>query len=394
VIKTNVIKFMKLNEQQKAQATSDAVDIIKDKLTPAEVVDSEAYAQFKALDNHPILNEKKYYTLSNGRKISLGTADFRLKEIIKELPSQEQKQVMSLRKIFNSILCRRNAKQRKCYGTIIDSKGNYAHTGNKFAPKSAEIIELFGRMFSTREVHEIVVKQFQITCSHQAIINFREKNISEINAKIEQHQRSYSDIRLGHKRSRLEELIWIYGSRKRLYEVTKKGDDHRLLLMTLEQIRKEIEGDSLRIDGTLTHNVEVTVQQHIHNELFVNFPLKEIIMARVAAKLKLDPTQLISQLNRSYYNNFITGTTDEIPAYPSTQTYDFDKIRRIHKQQEQLKQIEDANVIKVITPEKAATATSLKDVLLAKLANKSSNVNHTKNALSGKFIDRANKAAN
>lgn len=372
---------------------AQAAESVIGKLAPAEIVDREAYDEYLRLDAMPIMNDKKYVLLSNGRKISLGTADFRLKHIIKDLPDDEQQTVFSKRKIFNNILCKRNAKLQKAYGTIIDSKGRRIPTASKFAPVSKEMVELFGRMFSAKEVHEITVKQFNIPCSLQSIINFRDAHINEINERTEVHKRTYSDIRLGHKRSRLEELTWIYGTRRRIYEGTKKGDDHRLLLMTLEQVRKEIEGDSLRIDGTLNMNVEATIQGHINRELFSNFVLKEMIMARVAARLKVNVEYILTELNKSYYHGILNPVDEnpvEMPAYPSNQTYDFDRIRRINIQANQIKQLE-ASKVSVTSDVNKAQAGSIKEMLLAKLANKSENVNYAKNKMSGKFTDKANE---
>jgi len=373
--------------------TEDAEKIIGP-LIPAEIKDSKAYEEYLELRNHSLLNEKKIQTLSDGRKISLGHLEHRLKLLVQDLPEAEQKKILTLRKVYNTIIARANSKMRRAYGTHIDGEGKWQRTADKFVMVKQDMIDLFGRMFTAREVHEVVVKQFQIPASLQSIINFREKHQVEIGTKIEEHKRTFSDIRLGYKRSRLEELAWIYLSRKRIYEATKKGDDHRLLLMTLEQIRKEIEGDTLRINGDINVNVEATINEHIHKELFVNFPLKEIIMARVAARLKTSPTNLLAELNKSYYNTYLNQASndgeEDMPAYPSTQTYDFDRIRRINIQADQVKQLEQGK-IKVNDPTKTEKAESVKDLLLRKLKNKSETVNYNRTKLAGEFVDKSNK---
>lgn len=368
----------------------DAETVIGE-LIPAEVVDTKAYEEYVRLAAHPILNERKVITFSTGRKMSLGTATHHIERFITDLPEAEQKQILALRKVWLTLHCRRNAAHTKAYGSMADSEGKLVRKNDKFALVRREMIELFGRMYTAKEVHELTVKEFEIQCTLQSVMNFRERNIGEINARIEEHKRTYSDIRLGYKRSRLEELTWLYITRKRIYEHSKKGDDHRLLLMTLEQLRKEIEGDTLRIDGTINANIELTVQQHINKELFSNFPLKEIILARVAARAKVETATLLLEINKSYYNQFLHSDSDasvELPAYPSTQTYDFDRIRRIQYQAAQ----QPANVVKVITTQQATTAMTVKEALLKKLKNKSEHINYNKEKLSGKFVDRSNDA--
>lgn len=367
----------------------DAEHVIGE-LTPPEVVDLTAYAEYKRLNAHPILNERKIITFSTGRKMSLGTATHHIERFIADLPEQEQKSILAQRRVWLNLHCKKNAAHTKAYGSFADSEGKLVRKNDKFAMVKREMIELFGRMYTAKEVHEITITQFEIQCTLQSVMNFRERNINEINAKTEEHKRTYSDIRLGYKRSRLEELSWLYITRKRIYEHTKKGDDHRLLLMTLEQLRKEIEGDTLRIDGNLNASIELTVQEHINKELFSNFPLKEIILARVAARASVQMETLLVEINKSYYNKFLHPAADtqvELPAYPSTQTYDFDRIRRIQYQAAQ----QPAPEVKVITAQQATTAMTVKEALLAKLKNKSEHINYNKEKLSGKFIDRSNQ---
>jgi len=381
--------------QTNPQLIEDAKKVIGD-LLPAEIIDSEAYADFQRLNSNPILSaERRHVVFSSGRRVSLGTVMHHFKRFIDEdeLPEEEAKSLLAKHKLYSSIMCRRNAALRKAYGTMVNGEGKYQRKADKFMHVKQELVELFGRMFTAKEVHELVVRQFQIPCTLQAVMNFRERFIDEINIKIEEHKRTYSDIRLGHKRSRLEELTWLYLTRKRTYEATKKADDHRLLLQTLEQIRKEVEGDTLRIDGSFTANVELTIQEHIQKELFTNFPLKEIILARVAARAKMDMGQLLLEINKSYYSVLLhpqDGSNPEMPVYPSTLTYDFDHIRRMHAQADRNKTIA-AQAVTVTNAAPTSEADTIKAALLAKLRNKSEHINYQKEKLSGKFIDKANK---
>ena len=102
------------------------------------------------------------------------------------------------------------------------------------------------------------------------------------------------------------------------------------MLKTLEQIRKEAEGDILTINGAIDVNIEAQIQEHIQEEIYKTINLKEIILGRVAARMNYDPSKLIAALHNSYYAKFvqISGEYDEDAeiTYPSSQAYDFTKI--------------------------------------------------------------------
>lgn len=377
--------------------TAEDAKLIVGTLNPAEIVNQEAYDKYIKISKQSILNDGKFIVTSANKKISLGTLDHNLKNLIEHLPEQEQSAIMAKRRLYNKLLCERNTQLRLAYGTVVKDDATHTKSGYNKQPatldqRSAEIIELFGRMFTTQEVHEICINEWKIPVSIKTVGDFRITHQKEIERRVEDHKRTYSDIRLGHKRSRLEELSYLFLTRKRIYEATKKSDDHRLLLMTLEQVRKEAEGDSIRIDGTMNFNIEQTIQEHIQKELFVHFPLKEIIMARVAARAGKSVGQLLNEFDKSYYNKFLHNTQDieheEVPAFPSTLPYDFDRIRR---EQAQLAAAPKQEV-KVMDIETTDAATKIQQMLLAKLQTKKEDVNAVKNNLSGRFIDKANGA--
>ena len=129
------------------------------------------------------------------------------------------------------------------------------------------------------------------------------------------------------KRPRLEELAWMYSKMKARYVSLNGIDAYNSMLRTLEQIRKEAEGDVLNINGVLDVNIEVTIQNHIQKEILKTINLKEIILGRVAARMNFDTKKLVAGLHNSYYAKFvdISGEYDEEAEmnYPSNQAYDF-----------------------------------------------------------------------
>ncbi len=114
-----------------------------------------------------------------------------------------------------------------------------------------------------------------------------------------------TDVRLYNKRPRLEELAWMYSKMKARYVALNGIDAYNSMLRTLEQIRKEAEGDIININGVLDVNIEVKIQNHIQKEILRTINLKEIILGRVAARMNYDPNKLIAGLHNSYYAKFV-----------------------------------------------------------------------------------------
>lgn len=354
-----------------------------------KIQDQEAYNQYMELQNSKIL-KMKIQTLSNGKKISLG-AIHGVKEAIMKLPIAEQNKITGLQKLYKQTICKMNGAKRRAFGNLLTQEGTISTRSDIFAQRKQEMIELFGRMFTAQEVHQVCIETWGIPCKLSHVKDFRTQHYKEIEPRVEQHKRDYSDIRLGYKRSRLEELTYLYKTRKRTYEETKKSDDHRLLLATLEQIRKECEGDVFRLDGTLNMNIDLTIQEHINIELRKSLPLKEIILGRVCARMGVDGDTIIAQMNKMYYSKFLQAEEldyEEMPNYPSNQTYDFTRIRRVNEQREKEKQ--NQLPAPKLEEQQHVQAKSIKELILSKLQRKKEKMMYVKNNLDGMMIEKAN----
>lgn len=381
---------------KKPDAVESASKILGEQVinNKAEIVDKEAWEEYERLNEHPLLNEKRFQTDSLGRNFSLGMLQHQFAQHLFELPEAEQNKFKLLKQNYQRLLAKRNGCLKKAYGTPVkNADGEISQSSvqfNRLDLKRAELIELFGRMFTLKEVHEVCLKQFKLRTTTSSLWEWREKHKDEINARIEEHKRTFSDIRLGYKRSRLEELSWLYKQRKDIYEKTKKGEDHRLLLETLKHIKTEVEGDLIRIDGSLDINLQAQIEDHTRNEVLRHISLQEIILARVCAKLGMPVAEMLALIIKGYY--YKTIYTQEVPlqevSYPSLQTYDFDRIRRQHEQIEHNKQTQkQLEKPKVIDESKAI---DIKTILLRKLKQQQEDVNQSKNNMQNYFTDKAN----
>lgn len=313
---------------------------------PNGVVDKEAYIEWQQKIKNPILTTKRDITCSDGTEVHLALFPHILKKRIQHLPLDEQNSILKKKELYFRINNKATQLKRRAFGD--DFKGQ---KGGMLGSREPEVIEYFGRMFSIDEVFKIINEDWGIQLGKQAIERFRKNHAEEIDRKIEEFKASYSDIRLGVKRSRLEELVWLYTRQKDKYINTDSRDDYKLMLTTLEAIRKESEGDRLTIDGKLDISYEENIQVHLRQEIFKTLNLKEIILARVAARMSVNPVKLIFSLNNSFYKKFSNvlgdydenNITDTDQTFPSQMSYNFEKIQKYH--QERDKDIDDAVIV-------------------------------------------------
>jgi hypothetical protein len=387
--------------KQQNKFNPDEVEISANYNEQLQVINVEALREYEKLSKHPILNNKKIYRASDGIEYNLGMIHTTLAKRIAHLPADEIEKVMMWKQIYYKISMARNTKLKIAYGTNVKAvptmdngeKIKKVEISTPLNIVKDEVIELFGRMFSLKEIHEIILTKY--TKRHVALKNvtinqlkaFRINNSTVIQEKIDNFKREYTDMRLSIKRGRLEELVWMYQKRKQTYEVSGKGDDHRLLLQTLEQIRKEAEGDSLRIEGDININTETLLGNHVNKEILSTINIKEIVLARIASRSHVPVRMFLGQLEKSWYNPvFDPNGAEDIPfeeiKNPSNQSYDFDMIERMQRQKEAEKQTDIVKHTKpVYTEQEMNKGRSLKEILLEKMNIKKGDILQAKNTL-------------
>lgn len=310
-------------------------------LVPDDVINKQEYLKWIAFKKNPILTNP-YYTTSEGEEINIASLPHRLVQKIKHLSPKEQEIVFEMKTLWNKANMKCNEAKSMAYGK--KGKGKRTNSIAVLTDLEADIIELLGRLFTTKEVIEILAKDYDTIVDSNAIMEIRRKFVNEIERKKEEFKNSVTDVRLFNKRPRLEELAWMYSKMKNRYTQLNTNESYMMLLRTLEQIRKESEGDVLNIKGSIEMNVELEIQQQIQIEMLRTLNLKEVVIGRVAARMNYDTTKLINSLHNSYYSKFVTISGDFDPnaqmSFPSNQNYDFNKIQK-----------ESAVDAEIVTPE-------------------------------------------
>jgi hypothetical protein len=179
----------------------------------------------------------------------------------------------------------------------------------------------------------------------------------------------------------------LYYDTKEQYTKSNNRDDKKFLKEILEAVKKEVEGDLIRIQGDIHMNIEATLNQHISNEVLKKLPINELIITRVCAKMGKNPLVLLYRLQNSYYSAFTgfkpnpeVNIFESTPEYPSAFVYDLDKLQEINKSKEiddmQVKMAADSKM--TFSPIKKDKALSLKEIIKNKLKEQKENIHLSK----------------
>jgi len=340
--------------------------VIPEGTVPPDVVNVKEYRKYLILLNSPILRNTSY-TTSEGEVLNIAMLPHYLKRRIAHLSPQEQEDILDLKSRYNAMRAKVTTAKALAYGHSGRLGGRKAEELTSLVPSpfQADVIELLGRMFTVPEVVRIMGEENGIMVTEDDVQDVLKNHITEVERKREEFRTKVSDVRLYNKRARLEELAWMYSQMKLRYIALNTTDTYNSLLRTLEQIRKEAEGDILNIKGALDVNVEVEIQNHIKKEIYAHVNLIEVILGRVAARMNYDPVKLIAGLHNSYYAKFvgISGDLDESAEmkYPSSSPYDFAAIERTADH--------DVIVMKPeeVTPQERSTAANVRELFLSKI---------------------------
>lgn len=334
---------------------------------PEDVVNPKEYLKWVAYCKHPILTNP-IQTVSTGEEINIAMLPHRLKTFIAHLSPKEQEDILELKKKWITLNSKRSVAKAMAYGRMGCNGGKKSTNGKpvlKRSPFEEDIMELLGRMFTIPEVVKILGEDNGIAIDEDDVKKVLKQNIVEIERKREEYRNKITDVRLYNKRPRLDELGWMYSKMKARYIALNSIDAYNCMLRTLEQIRKEAEGDILNINGALDVNIEVTIQNHIQKEILRTINLKEVILGRVAARMNFDLGKLIAGLHNSYYAKFvdISGEYDENAemVYPSSMAYDFTAIERQSGREVQDIKAED------VTEQEKTSAERTKEMFLKKI---------------------------
>lgn len=218
--------------------------------------------------------------------------------------------------------------------------------------KYDELIDLFGSYYSQNEVWRILLKQ-GFSINQERLRKFQIDNREKINLKKMEYLTKKNDFRLGTDTGRLEVLTKLANENIDKYEETKSLVYSREVRSILEQIRKEVKGEEIRltVEGKIDINATIAANRSM-NEVFSKLPINLVVVALTAAKTGTNPGKMMNMLANSYYskwNGFSKLEDKDSIQLPGKliKTYDWTEIKKLNEDI-QIEEVEVEEVLPII----------------------------------------------
>ena len=356
-----------------------------------EITNLEAYDKFQKLQKSTWLNGQRFHHASDNTELDLLISDGNFKKRIKHLPIDEQGAILARKYVAITYYQKMMRERQKSIGKAVR---NMNFSNIVIEHRKTEILELFGRMHSIDEVHKICLEDWGLEVTISGLEQFRKANLEKITELQTEYTKNFTNVRLGYKRSRLDEYSWMYQETKEAYLKSKSREDKKFMKDLLESIKREVEGDLIRVEGDIQMNIEATLNVHITREVMRRLPIHEIIITRLAAKTGINPLMMLYRLQKSYYAKF-TGYAPLAPGesheelvteYPSAFVYDLDKLQVMNQNRvinDGIQEEKFDKVIEIPEAKKTAVTPNLKEIIKQKMLEKRSDIENSKVMLSG-----------
>lgn len=349
---------------------NEAVKVIWEEVevdVPINVINKPLYAEWyvrkERVANHP----NRYIFDSKGKKYDLTQPKAAIIRGLRNngCSKKEIEELSAKTFYFGS----ERGKLTSIYRKINSLDGNSYNQDSTLNVREAEIIDLFGRYCTEAEVHKIVTQEWGYEISFGRIRQFAVKNREKIIETQRQYEEEYNDISIGSKRSRLGKLNYLLQVRQQIFEKGNKIEDSREIRAILQDARKEVEGDTLKIDVSGKIDIEATLSVEYQENVLKGMTVQQLVLSRVAARLGVNPTFLMSRLVNSYYSKFNgfrrnSDLENSVPLYPSSINYDFDdlikKNIKIEEKIEHTKDLPDIQDVEIVEDVKTKLLKAIK----------------------------------
>lgn len=299
----------------------------------SKIKDKKAHEEYLKLLEHPMFGPNRYLQTSNEDIIidpHMARDSIQLK--IKRLPKDERDRIMKKLAVFTLNWNKLQKLRVKALG-----KGKTKNTLTKvFEERKVELIAQFGALRSYEEIIKLIKYDWGYNVTARTLQRFKIKHKDAIDRETINFHKDHSHLRLSHKRGRLEELEYIYKKRKAVYDNNPSIANERQLLTITDQIRKEMDEKRMQLDIDITANIQKSINVRLREDVMGNMSVNDIIIARAAHKMGVNPRFILSRLHNSLYATVAGAKAphgqleQEEIIYPSQYVYDFTKIKKQH----------------------------------------------------------------
>jgi hypothetical protein len=365
-------------------------------MAKARKVDPDLFKNKEAVEKYnrlgAILHSYKQQFASDGTELNMLTIPHHFRKKIEHLPKSEQ-ELLTTR--FNRFTDLKLKLGKLKYKFRAEVKGNYDAV---LEIRKAEVLELFARHYSPEEIHKKMVEDTGIDINFNSIKRFALKYKEEIEREKEDWAKNHNSVSISKKRSRLEQLDDYL--RILNLSIQQASTNEKMLPFireargTLEQARKEVEGNNIKLDinGQIDINATIALN-HSVERIYSDINFMNLLISRVAARMRVNPLLLQYQLTNSWYARF-TGIKrndnlmDEEPDYPSKIILNWNELQEKNVLKESKldnlkKEYEDAVEVTSSYEEKVE-AKSLKERMKQKLREREEYLDGAEQRIKGK----------
>ncbi len=373
--KTNSGQARKMEEYPVTMTSKEAAEYLSQfSITlPESVVNVNLYVQglkrHQDILNHPDI--VKECQSDPNIKVNFLRRDFDARNQIKYIPDLEERKEFEELAAYFSEQKRLSAEEMHAAQNKrgIDNKVPMApvHAATTLLLRSAEILQWMGKMYySPTEVQKELRNRYGVVVGFAQIMRFEAENRDKILQMRQEENQRLGDLPVGFKRVRLQKLAFLLADRMEQYEKSRSRADSAEARALLEQARKEVEGDVVKLDISGRLDIEAALRAESDALLLKGLTLQQIILSRVAFRLGVPVLQIQERLLTSFYRKFNGYTANNniqetVIEYPSSIPYDFEEIQKIHR--EKRERVEEVEVVQPPT-------TSARQKLLQLLSEK------------------------
>ncbi|MBW3021686.1 hypothetical protein KY328_02100, partial [Candidatus Woesearchaeota archaeon] len=256
------------------------------------------------------------------------------------------------------------------YNALSKEAGNF----NIFDVKKNELIDLLGKFWTEQEVVRHLKEKYNAVMPQMEVKHFKKKHAKAIDEAKSKYIVNNRDFKVAHEAGRLEVINeqlshW-------LHEHKRQPSDRvsRLIMLCLEQARKEIKGNELKleVDGTININATLHAKENLQT-IFQDVNINTLILAKVAAKAGKNPLMIAHSLETSYYSKFngFNGVPnfDEKPESPVNliKQYNWSELEGLHREMSEKERKSRAEIQDAYIVEDSSVQSEIKTSLLASL---------------------------
>lgn len=210
----------------------------------------------------------------------------------------------------------RAIKEKKTYinplmTSMRKAKSNYAkafgirqRTSTKTVELTPQLMNWFGSHYTIEDIKRVAKEKHSVDFSYDELKRFHHTHKEVIDQRKQEYLLRNRDFRIATETGRLEILNRLLIEMEMKFNKTSDVEYSREIIKILEQARKEIKGQEVKltIDGHIDINASIQGMNNVLSTM-KELSINAMVVGLTAAKVGLSPETIIAQLATSWYKN-------------------------------------------------------------------------------------------